>query len=373
MSSKDNKNNRESIIIKTSIVAILINLILVAFKATVGIFSSSIAIILDALNNLSDALSSIITIVGAKLASKEPDKEHPLGHGRIEYLSAITVASIILYTGISSLIGSVKKIFNPSLPKYSNTVLFILVISIIIKIFLGKYVVKNGKKANSQTLVASGEDAKFDAILSFSVLATAILYINMGLNLEAYVGVLISVIIIKSGVEIFLDAVNDILGRRIDRETISAIKKAICSMEEVKGAYDLTLHSYGPNKYIGSVHIEISDTMTAEEIDPLERRITDEIYKKHGVLLTGISVYSVNTKDEKIIKIRSKILETVMNHKEVLEFHGFYLDEKINLIRFDIILDYSVKNRKEIYKIILDEVKKLYPEYEIYIKVDIDI
>ena len=357
---KIKEEKREKVIVRTSVIGIFINLLLVIFKAIIGLISNSIAILLDAVNNLSDALSSIVTIISTKIADLEPDKKHPLGHGRIEYLSAMIVAGIIFYAGITSLIESIKKIFNPVKVEYSNITFIILVVSIILKLLLGKYVKNIGEKFNSPSLVASGSDATFDAILSFSVLVSVILYIFTDINIEAYVGVLISIFIIKSGIEIFMYAVNE-------------IKKTICKIENVYGAYDLMLHNYGPNRYVGSVHIEIPDSMTAEDIDPLERKITNIVLQKHNVYLSGITIYSMNTKNEDIAKLRYKIYKIVMSNDGVLEFHGFYLEEKNKSIRFDIIIDYSIKNREEIYDKILNEVKKEYPDYTINIKVDIDI
>ena len=370
---KIKEEKRETVIIKTSILGIFINLLLVIFKAIVGLISNSIAIILDAVNNLSDALSSIITVISTKIADSEPDKEHPLGHGRIEYLSAMIVAGIIFYAGITSLIESIKKIFNPEEVNYSNITFIILVVSILLKLLLGKYVKNIGEKFNSPSLLASGSDATFDAILSSSVLVSAILYIFTDINIEAYVGVLISIFIIKSGIEIFMDAVNEILGKRVDKKTISEIKKTICRIKNVYGAYDLMLHNYGPDRYVGSVHIEIPDSMTAEEIDPLERKISNIVLEKHNIYLTGITVYSMNTKNMDIVKLRYKIYKIVMSNDGVLEFHGFYLEEKNKSIRFDIIIDYSLKNREEIYNKVLNDIKKEYPDYTINIKVDIDI
>ena len=205
--------NRDSIIIKTSIIGILTNVLLAAFKAAIGLMSNSIAVILDAVNNLSDALSSIITIVGTKLAGKLPDKEHPLGYGRIEYLSALTVAGIVLYAGITSAVESVKKIFNPEVPDYDTIALVIIAAAVVVKIVLGKYVKAQGEKVNSGSLVASGADAMFDAVLSFSVLVSAILFLTTGISLEAYVGAIISGFIIKSGIDMIRETLDEILGQ----------------------------------------------------------------------------------------------------------------------------------------------------------------
>lgn len=169
--------DRQSKIIKTSIIGIVVNLILVAFKATIGILVNSIAITLDAVNNLTDALSSIITIIGAKLAGKAPDKNHPYGYGRIEYFSSIIIAVIVLWAGVTALQESWPKIFAPDVTSYTTTSLIIIAVAVVVKILLGRYVKSTGEKINSQALIASGSDALFDAILSLSTLIAAIISI----------------------------------------------------------------------------------------------------------------------------------------------------------------------------------------------------
>ena len=167
---------RKNVIVKTSTVSIVTNIFLALFKAVIGFVSNSIAVTLDAVNNLSDALSSIITIVGTKLAGKLPDKKHPFGYGRIEYLSAMVVSGIVLYAGFTAMVESVKKILSPATPDYSSTSLIIISMAIVVKLILGKYVTEQGKRANSGSLLASGTEASFDAILSFSVLLSAIIF-----------------------------------------------------------------------------------------------------------------------------------------------------------------------------------------------------
>ena len=213
-------DNREKVIVRTSVAGILTNVLLAAFKAVIGVLSHSIAVTLDAVNNLSDALSSVITIIGAKLAGKSPDKKHPLGYGRIEYLSSMIVSAIVLYAGITSLTESVKKIIHPENADYSVISLVIIAVAIAAKLVLGSYVKKQGKKVNSSALVASGSDASFDAILSASVLGSAILFLLTGISLEAYVGVVIAIVIIKAGIEMMIDTLNDILGQRADRKSV---------------------------------------------------------------------------------------------------------------------------------------------------------
>ena len=365
--------NREKAVIRTSIISILANIVLAGFKAFVGLLANSIAIISDAINNLSDALSSIITIVGTKLAGKKPDKEHPYGHGRIEYMTSLVVSAIVLYAGITALIESVKKIINPGKVDYSTITLVILIVAIVVKFVLGIYVKKKGKEFNSDSLVASGSDAFNDAILSISVLASAIIYMLFDISIEAYVGVLVSVFIIKAGIDLIKESVDNILGVRIESSLARGIKKEVLKEEEVRGAYDLVLHNYGPDTYLGSIHIEVADTLTVADVDRISRSISKNIMKKYGVILHTIGVYSVNTKDKKVMKVQKDIHDIVFSHKGILQMHGFYIDEDEKSISFDIIIDFDIDNREEVYAQIYDEVQEKYKDYKISITLDVDM
>ena len=366
-------NNREKAVIKTSVISIIANIVLAGFKAFVGFLANSIAIISDAVNNLSDAMSSIITIVGTKLAGKAPNKKHPYGYGRIEYMTSLIVSGIVLYAGITTMVESVKKIIHPEAVDYHVTTLIILAAGIIVKFVLGIYVKKMGKEVHSDSLVASGSDAFNDAILSISVLASAIIYMVFNISLESYVGVLLSIFIIKAGLELIKESVDNMLGVRIESDLSRSIKKEIIKEKDVEGAFDLVLNDYGPDKYLGSVHIELSDTLTVSDVDKISRRISKNIMEKYGVILHTIGVYSINTKDKKTISIRKDIHDIVFSHPGILQMHGFYLDEVDKTISFDIIIDFSIKNREEEYMKIYDEVQNKYKEYKINITLDVDV
>lgn len=366
------KNNREKIVVRTSIISIVSNIVLAGFKAFVGLLSNSIAIVSDAINNLSDALSSIITIVGTKLAGKAPDKRHPYGYGRIEYMTSLVVSGIVLYAGITAIVESVKKIIHPETPDYSLITLVILIAGIVVKFVLGMYVKKKGKDVNSDSLVASGSDAFNDAILSISVLASAIVYMIFNISLEAYVGVVLSLFIIKAGFELIKESVDNMLGVRIESDLAKNIKKEVIKEKDVQGAFDLVLHDYGPDRYSGSIHIEVADTLSVADIDKISRRITKNIKEKYGVILHTIGVYSVNTKNKKISSVQKEIQDIVFSHKGILQMHGFYFDEEDKSISFDIIIDFKVKNRDEVYKDIYNEVQKRYKDFTISITLDID-
>lgn len=364
--------NREKTIVKTSIVGIITNLFLVGFKAFVGFLSNSIAVILDAVNNLSDALSSVITIIGAKLGSRQPDKKHPLGYGRIEYLSSMIVAAIVLYAGLTSCVESVKKIIHPEAAEYGAVSIIIITVAIVVKLVLGMYVKKQGKRVNSGALVASGSDALFDAILSSSVLVSAVIFLIWGISLEAYVGVIIACFIVKAGIEMMIETLNDIIGKREDAETSQELKRIICEEEAVLGAYDVTIFNYGPNKNYASVHIELPDTLSVDDVDKITRRIQVNVFRRTGIVLTGIGVYSYNTSDDEAARMRNAIQKTVLTHDWALQMHGFYADTEKKTLRFDVVLSFDVE-RKEALTILYGEISALYPDYEILIVPDVDM
>ena len=363
---------RDRIIVRTSIIGILVNVLLAAFKAAVGLASHSIAVVLDAVNNLSDALSSIITIVGTKLSGKLPDRKHPLGYGRIEYLSAMIVAGIVLYAGITSAVESVKKIIHPETPEYGTISLVIIAVAVVVKIVLGKYVIAQGKKVNSGALVASGSDALFDAVLSFSVLLSAIVFLVFKISLEAYVGAVISGFIVKAGLEMMSETVNEILGQRPDKETTAKIKQLLAEEPGVRGAYDLILYNYGPDKNLASVHLELPDTTTVEEVDRLTRKLERRVYRETGVILAGVGVYSCNTGNPEAKKLLDEVREMVLSHEWALGLHGFYVDFEAKMMRFDVVMSFDISPQDGL-KILYEETSRAYPDYDFFILPDVDV
>ena len=212
----------------------------------------------------------------------------------------------------------------------------------------------------------------FDAILSASVLASAIIYFTAKVSLEAYVGVIISGVIIKAGIGMMSDTINDILGKRADAETTQKIKQLLVEEPEVRGAYDLIIHNYGPNKNLASVHLELPDTMTVEQVDVLTRKLQVKVYRETGVILAGTGVYSYNTKNDEAAKIQNKISENVMAYDWVLQMHGFYVDVAAKTIRFDVVMSFET-DAKEGLKILNDKLAEIYPEYKIQIVPDVDV
>ena len=372
IAGNSSEQSREKTIIKTSIIGIITNILLAAFKAVVGLMANSIAIVLDAVNNISDAGSSLITIVGTKLAGKDPDKKHPFGYGRIEYLTAMIISAIILYAGITSLIESVKQIIHPETPDYSAVSLIIVAVAVVVKIILSRYVKGNGEKARSDSLVNSGKEAMLDAVISTATLVAAGIFLIFHVSLEAWLGAVISLIIIKSGIEMLRDTISQILGEQNDPELAKNIKQTVAEFPEVQGAYDLVLNNYGPDAWNGSIHVEVPDTCSADQLDRLIRNIQNRVYTEHRVVLTAVGVYSVNTKDEESIGIREKVREIALSHENVLQIHGFYLDKEEKSMRFDVVISFNAKDRRAVYSEVIADVQQAFPDYQLQIAMDTD-
>ena len=258
------------------------------------------------------------------------------------------VAALVLYAGLTSLVESVKKIIHPEAAEYSAVSLVIIAVAILVKLGLGTYVKRQGQRVNSGALAASGSDALFDAILSASVLAS------------------------KAGVEMMIETLNDIIGKREDAETTKELKRIVCQEEGVLGAYDVTLFNYGPDKNYGSVHIELPDTLTMDEVDRMTRRIQADVFQRTGVILTGIGVYSFNSSDAEAARMRNAVQKTVLDHDWALQMHGFYADTEKKALRFDVVMSFDV-DRKEALETLYGEVSALYPDYTALIVPDVDV
>ena len=366
-------SERETAIVRTSAIGIAANVALAVFKAVVGILSNSIAVTLDAVNNLSDAISSIITIVGTKLSNKKADREHPFGHGRIEYITTTVIAAIIMYAGISSLIKSIQDIMDPVTPDYSPLSLVIIAIAVLVKIILGHYVRSVGNRVNSDTLIASGSDALFDATLSTSVLTAALIFIFTKISLEAYVGVIISVFIIKASIELLQGSIKEIIGMRPDAALSTLIYDIVKEDPDAEGVYDLIIHNYGPDRFVGSFHTEVLDTTSAIEIDTMTRRLSTEIYKQTSgkIIIAAIGIYARNTTDNRIVKMRTEVTEMALAHEGVLQVHGFIADIENQFMAFDTVIEFGYDGKQIVHDII-HEVEAAYPDMNVSVLLDRD-
>ena len=348
---------RERRITRTSFLGIGANLLLAGFKAAVGVLANSVAIVLDAVNNLSDALSSVLTILGVKLARRPPTAKHPFGFGRIEYFSAVAISVLVIAAGAGSLEESAKKIADPGTPEYGAVTLAIVAVAVVAKFLLGRYVSAQGRACNSDALVASGADATLDALISLSTLVGAVVFLVFGLNLDGWIGAAISLFILKAGVEMLLGAIASVMGRRPDAEITRRIRETVNAVPGVLGAYDLVLHNYGPNSAIGSIHVEIDTSLDAASIHHLTRAVQGAVLEKFRVFLT-VGIYAV---DPARRADREKIAETARRHPGVLGIHGVFFDDAASAGSFDIVVDFTVRDRPALRDALLAELAPLFP------------
>ena len=361
--------DRSKQIIRTSVVGIVANVLLAGFKALVGLLAHSVAIVLDAVNNLSDALSSVITIIGTKLSVKPADRKHPFGYGRVEYFTAIIIAVIVLTTGVTSLVESVKKIIHPTQPDYTTVTLVVIIVAILAKLALGWYVRRQGKKLDSDALVASGSDALFDAVITLATLVSAGIMLIWNVSIDGYLGALISLVIIKAGVEMLASPINQLLGARASEELVHQIKTEIMEMDGVQGVFDIILHGYGPNLSIGSLHIGIPDTMTARQIHGLTRQIAERMMARHGIVMT-VGVYANATGNDKAAGLQGAVVKALAGLENVRQVHGFYYDEQRNLLSFDVVPDLSVTDDQAFTQDLLARLKQVLPDQQVSILID---
>lgn len=368
---QDNGAARNRGITLASIKGIIGNVVLVIFKMIVGLASNSIAIILDAVNNLTDVLSSVLTIVGTKLAAKGADKEHPFGHGRIEYMTTMAIAFIILGAGIGSLKESVDKIIHPEVSTFDIPGLVIIAVAIVVKVVMGRYIKAQGEKYKSDALVASGIDALFDAVITFATLVSAGLVFFFNFDIQGYVGAVISVLILKAAYDILREMYNHLLGVRADDNLIRNIKETIAQHPNVGGVYDLVLNSYGPGETIGSVHISVPDSMTMAEVHPLTKGIAVHLYKKFGINMT-VGVYAENKPSVEVLEIRKALDQVISLYTHVVQVHAFYVQEEKKVIYYDIIFDFDEEDPHGTLEKIKAEMQKRYPDYTQFAIVDTD-
>ena len=361
--------DRNKKIIRVSIVGILANVLLAAFKALVGLLSGAIAILMDAVNNLSDALSSVITIVGTKLSARPADQKHPFGHGRVEYLSAIVISLIVIAAGVTSLVESVKKIINPTTPSYTTLTLVVIIVAIAVKLVLGMFVKGQGKALKSDALIASGADALFDAIVTISTLISAGIMLIWDINLDGIFGTIISLVIVKAGVEMLASPLGELLGTRISPEFAQQLKDKALSFDGVYGVYDIIVNNYGPNTLIGSLHISVAENATARELHLLTRSMSEAFYRDFGIIMT-IGIYAVYTGDTPMARLQKAVVQASNDHPGVAQAHAFYYYAEKNLITIDLVPDESVKDIQAFADTMNQFLHEQFPEHKFFVVVD---
>jgi len=344
------------------------NVLLAAFKAAVGMTAGSVAVVMDAVNNLSDALGSVLTLVGVQLARRPPNAKHPFGYGRIEYFSAVSIAALVLAAGAGSLVESAKKIVHPVVPEYGTVALSVVAVAVAAKLALGRYVSVQGRACNSDALIASGADAIFDAVLTAATLVGALLVKFAGLNLDGWIGAVISLLILKAGAGMLMEAVANIMGSRPDAEVSKKIRETVEAVPGVIGAYDLVLHNYGPNTAIGSIHVEIDGSLDAAAIHRLTHAVQRAVIDAFHVFLT-VGIYAIDpARRDDIVAIET----AAKAHPGVKAVHGVFFDDDSASMSFDVLVDFTARDRPALRGAILADLAPRFPDRVIAINFDTD-
>ena len=369
---KDPTIKRFTGIVLVGIVGILVNIALGVIKIIVGNAADSVAVRSDAVNNFADSISSLVTIITMAIVAKGATRKHPFGFGRVEYFSSLIISVLVLVTGGEFLINSIKKIVHPAHTDYSVVALVMLGVAIAAKILLGLYTRNAGKKYDSPNLKASGQDALSDAIITGVTLLGALLSRYAGLwKLDGWIGAVVSIFVLKGGLEILIDVLNKLMGERPSVELAEKIRSEIDAVPEILGSYDLILHNYGPNIYIGDVNVELPENMSIRDAYEITKPLNIRIQQKYGVFVY-FGFYAVNTTEQDVMDMNNKVKEILMKDPSVLQVHAFYVDKDQKFMSFDTVLDFSVKEpiRKE--EELRNKLQPLFPDYEIRMTADRD-
>lgn len=360
---------RTGIINRTSILGIVVNVLIAGVKIAAGLLASSVAIVSEGVNNAADALTSVLTMVGTRLAGRHPDAKHPFGYGRIEYLTGLVVAVVIIVSGVQMLIESVKLIFRPEELSISYVSLAIVAVSAVVKFFLGLYTIARGRVAQSDALVGVGLECRVDSYISIITIGVAVVFLLTGVSLDAYAGVVMSAIILKAGVEVLLKIVSELIGRPGEKELATKIYQLVRATPGVVGAADMMLHNYGPNAWSGSVNVEIDHAKSVGEVYAMLHELQLGImHEEHVTMVFG--VYAVDDDHVETRRIRRTILEYVKAHEHVKSFHAVYLEPGTNRLYCDLVVDYELADWGALRADFLDYMKAKVPGRDVVLTVE---
>lgn len=364
MNFKDGQ--REKIIIKTAILGIVVNIFLASIKIIIAIASNSVAVISDAINNISDAFSSVITIFGSKLASKMPDENHPYGYGRTEYIGGLIVSIIVLMLGMQFFKSSFDVIINPEKTSFEASALWFLLFAMFVKFAIASHYKKVGIKTKSISLKAVGAEAFGDGVISCIILVSAALSYFYEIFIDGYAGVIASLFIIYNGVILIKETFDRIIGVRVEKEVSDTIYKAVKQCEMIHGAYDLILHNYGTERYVGSINVEIDEHLTLPLVSQRLNELQIEIYNKFRVYLV-FGIYSINLGQNSAKECVNNALREFASIKSI---HAFFIDSAKKSVRFDVVVDFKERNLEQLRASIEEKIAQLFVGYKIFIVID---
>ncbi|BCJ97473.1 cation diffusion facilitator transporter [Anaerocolumna chitinilytica] len=372
----DNTGNakvRSAYGILSGCVGVICNIVLFLVKLTGGFLINSISVTADAFNNLSDAASSIVTLVGTKFAQKPADKEHPFGHGRSEYIAAFIVAFLVLQVGFTCFKNSFGKILKPESVVFNIGILVLLVLSVLVKLWLAIFNRGLGQKINSGVLKATGTDAFGDVLITSVTIVSIIIGRITGLKIDGWMGAIVSVVVIIAGFNIAKETLEPLLGEAIDKETYDKVTEKVESYKGILGSHDLIVHNYGPSHIMATIHVEVESKENLEGVHEIIDRIERDVLRELGIFLV-IHVDPVDLEDEENLLRKQAILGVIGEIEPKASVHDFRIveeEERIRLI-FDMLIPYSYgeKQREQLLKAMEKALKELNEKYELVVTLD---
>lgn len=358
---RQNPQSRDGVVVTVSALGILVNLVLAAVKIIIGSAVSSIAIVSEGINNASDSATALITIVGTKLSARHPTEKHPFGFGRIEYLTSLIIGLLILFTGAELMQSSVSLILHPEEVSVSYGTLLIVALSAAVKLLLGSYTVRQGKKIDSGSLVAMGTDCKNDSMVSVITIVSALAFLLFGLSLDAYAGVIMALIVLKAGFEVLKETLDNLLGQAGEKELAQELYQIIRAEPIVQNAADMMLHNYGPDAFHGSVNVEIDHDKTVGEVYAALHALQLKImHEKNIVMVFG--VYAVDRDHQGVRQLREEVADFVRQQEHVTSYHALYIDPANHDIYVDLVVDYQLSDWDALRQSFTQYMKERHPE-----------
>ena len=352
---------------------IAFNIILVIFKMIAGVLSGSIAVFSDALNNLSDVTSSVVTLIFFKLSGREADEEHPFGHGRLEYVAGLIVSLLIIIMAVELLNGSIMKILNPADVELSFVIVLILIVSILIKFLMFISYLQTSKLIDSATIRSAAMDSLSDVLSTSIVLASLIVFKMTGKNIDGYAGIMVALFIFKTGIDAAKDTINPLLGEPPSKEFLRDIERTVLSHECVLGVHDIVVHNYGPSRVMLSLHVEVPSDETLLAIHDSIDEIEKELRQKYHCTAV-IHMDPVDSSDSEAMTVKSWLMLNIEEIDPAIKFHDLRLVRKEGerpLVEFDLEVPYKYKmGDEELVRIVEDRMKELGGEYRFDITID---
>lgn len=365
--------DREREIVRASGLSIVGNLVLAGAKGIAGYATGSIAITLDAVNSLTDALASIIAVIGTKLANKPADHNHPFGFGRVEYLTSIAIAALILSAGLSSLLEASRSLVRPVIPQYGIVSLVVVALAACVKFGLGVYLLRTGNRLNASSLTASGTDSVMDGFVSTATCIAGIVYLYMGLRIESLLAAMIALLIIKSGVELLFETVSKLLGERVSPNVAARVEREARAIDEVRLASGLVLFDFGPDQLTGSIHVTVDSQMTIAEFDTVARKVQQHVQETCGVTLMGVTPYPDTAHDGVVREVRATVGRIVWGHDHIVELRGLYADTTTHTVRFDAVAEFGVEDTESLRTHIVEACQQACPGWSFEARVLPDV